>query len=528
LARESTEGVIAAVERWAAIPVHPILVAAYPVLFLFRENADEQVTLAPLWIPLVAAMGGGAALWLVCAAALRDLRAGALLASFLIALFFGFGHAWNLVGDVLGLRRYLAAAWLVLALIGIVVASRRSPWFSRATRFTNVVAVLAVAMNVLPLAEFALALGRQPLDPAAKPAFDTESASARRPEIYYLIFDRYASATTLATQYGYDNSPFLSELERRGFFVAEDSWANYLKTGFSLSSSLQMEYLDGERLAAAAASPDDRSAIYATLRDHLAVPVTLKALGYEYVQVSSFFEPTATNVDADLTLRFEDGGEFSSSLLATTFLSLFESREPKYDVPPNVLYPEPVQRAHTLYQFDVLPETRHRPGPTFVFAHFLVPHPPYTFDRDGSQPTSEERAARSEEEEYVRQLEWTNDRILETIDALLDVDSGEEPVIIIQADEGPFPGRYQADQPSFDWLTATEDEVARKMGILNAYRLPIGDPAKAGLYASITPVNSFRVVFNTVFGASLPLLPDRYYLYPSDMRQYEFVEIDRP
>ena len=37
---------------WTSIPFHPFLVAAYPIVFLFAINADEQVTIDPLWPPL--------------------------------------------------------------------------------------------------------------------------------------------------------------------------------------------------------------------------------------------------------------------------------------------------------------------------------------------------------------------------------------------------------------------------------------------------------------------------------------------
>ena len=43
------------------LALHPLLAAAYPVLFLFAQNVAEQVTLQPLWIPLVASLGAGAA-----------------------------------------------------------------------------------------------------------------------------------------------------------------------------------------------------------------------------------------------------------------------------------------------------------------------------------------------------------------------------------------------------------------------------------------------------------------------------------
>ena len=75
-----------------AIPIHPLLAAAYPVVFLFATNAAEQVTLEPLWLPLLVSVGAAVALtgllWLL----VRDIRRAALLATVLIIGFFGYGH----------------------------------------------------------------------------------------------------------------------------------------------------------------------------------------------------------------------------------------------------------------------------------------------------------------------------------------------------------------------------------------------------------------------------------------------------
>ena len=45
------------------------------------------------------------------------------------------------------------------------------------------------------------------------------------------------------------------------------------------------------------------------------------------------------------------------------------------------------------------------------------------------------------------------------------------------------------------------------MRIFNAYYLPEG--GNENLYETITPVNTFRVVFNTYFGGRYELLPDK-------------------
>jgi hypothetical protein len=60
-----------------------------------------------------------------------------------------------------------------------------------------------------------------------------------------------------------------------------------------------------------------------------------------------------------------------------------------------------------------------------------------------------------------------------------------------------------------DWDSPANSCLWERTSILNAYYLP-GD-GKNKLYPSISPVNSFRIVLNTYFGAELPLLPDRTY-----------------
>jgi hypothetical protein len=88
------------------------------------------------------------------------------------------------------------------------------------------------------------------------------------------------------------------------------------------------------------------------------------------------------------------------------------------------------------------------------------------------------------------------------------------PVILLQADHGPG--------SRLDWESPEGSDLRERFSILNAYRLPAAE--QGALYASISPVNSFRVVFNTYFGARLQLLPDQSYFAYWD-RPYDFLEI---
>jgi hypothetical protein len=508
--------------KWSSAPLHPVLVAAYPVLFLFAENAEQQVTLAPLWLPLAVCLAGGLGALLVLSAALRDWQRGALLASLMLALFFSFGHVWNLVGSALGQRWVLGAIWLAVALVGGFLIWRGGRWVPGTGRFLNAATVLLVAFNVFRVANYAsvaAAAGEE-----VTPPDDVQlTAPSEPPDIYYIILDRYANVVTLRDIYEFDNEPFMRELEERGFTVARHAWANYFKTALSVYSSLSMKHIDPEELGVTE-PPHDFTSIFAALRDHLAVPTALKSIGYDYIHLGNWWEPTATNIDADVSLRFQESAEFSGALFSTTLLSLFSPpAESGTDDDGETISRRDLARATTLYAFDRLEESAGRGGPTFVFAHILVPHPPYIFNPDGSVLAEDVARGRSERVNYVRQTRFTNTRVLEAIDTLLR-GSGSDPIIILQADEGPWPRDFTRHQRTYQWLQAPPEEIQRKFGILNAIHLPDGiDPADFGFTDRTSPVNEFRIVFNAIFDADLPLLPDVTYLSPDYAQMYDFV-----
>jgi hypothetical protein len=506
------------------LPLHPLGMAAAPVLFLFAENQVQQVSLDPLWRPLGLAVLFGAALLIAGAALLRDWRRGALLASLVLVLFFSFGHAWNLVGDALGDRGWLAGIYLLVALLGALLIWRRNgPWVSSTTGFVNVAVLLLVVFNASRVADFALGSASPVADQSASlpPGVSTPD---RRPDIYYIVLDRYAGPTTLESVYGIDNEPFFGALEERGFSVARDAWANYFKTAMSLTASLSMEYIAG--------TDDDEANREAWnnwhrgLQEPLAVPATLTDLGYEYVHIGNYWEPTATNADADIVIRWEDMTEFDAAVSATTVLALLDEPLPD-DGDPETVPRGDLARESTRVGFEALEAAASRPGPTYVFAHILVPHPPYVWDADGSVPTPEEAETRTDEQKYAAQLAWTNQRVMQAIDRLLAAPAGEEPIIVLQADEGPYPERFREIGYPFKWFNATDEEVEQKFAILNAVHLPGVDPAAAGFSDHTSPVNNFRIVFNAFFGADLRLHPDVSYLSLDTFRPLELREVRR-
>ena len=139
------------------------------------------------------------------------------------------------------------------------------------------------------------------------------------------------------------------------------------------------------------------------------------------------------------------------------------------------------------------------PGPKFVFTHILLPHPPYVHASDGHFLTAEEMQGRDGETLFRDQLAYANTRIREIIGGLLALPEDRRPIIILQADEGPETPEYRATRKTtWDWHTASTEDLEIKFGILNAWYVP-GD-RQVGLYPELTSINTFPLLFRDYFG----------------------------
>jgi len=131
-----------------------------------------------------------------------------------------------------------------------------------------------------------------------------------------------------------------------------------------------------------------------------------------------------------------------------------------------------------------------------------------TGDASGFMGTHEEYVSG-----YSSEVGYLNQRLIKVIDSIL-TRSDQPPIIIIQGDHGP--GNY------FNMIEASNTCLRERYSILNAYYFPDND--YTALYPTITPVNSFRVVFNQYFGTNLDLLEDKSF-YATWLAPYVFSDV---
>ncbi len=486
-------------------PFHPLLFAMLPVLSMFAANPGQRAG-HELTDSLGIVLAASALLLLMAWAVYRDGRKAALSVSVLLLVW------WmqvedETVGAWLGQKRYVMPLTYVAVLAWAVWLYRRRAPLTGLTGFANWAAVGTVLPPIIMLA---VAGTRSPQASAATTPSIAAGAVTAKPDIYYVIFDRYGDHQTAAA-YGLEND-IDRYLTDKGFYVAPASRSNYMKTALSLASSLNAEYLD-EVLRGREQSAD-WTPVYQHVWRHR-VGAFLRSQGYSYTHLGSWYYPTRENPQATRNVNYYTAVPRAVLRLfdSETFAPVQRAFGPWLD--------DRLQNWHRVRrQLDDISKLVPTPGPKFVFLHVLVPHPPYVFDRDGSYVTKGQERKRSFAENYTNQVLAANAMIRRLVEAILR-DSPSPPVIIVQGDEGPYPPG--TGRETFDWRTATQTQLVEKTGILNAYYLPGAD--RGALYPTISPVNSFRVVFNAYFGANLPLLPDRTMRHVSDQQPFAFDDI---
>ncbi len=500
------------------LALHPLLFALAPILFLYSHNA-ARLPIAPseLVLPLAVSLAAALVLWLLLWLVMRSSRRAALMVSLSLALFFIYGRALDAIGSSAPPELLPGIAGVIL-LLGLIFFGRPRREFAGLTIFLNLASLALVIIN--------LATGVPALLRSERTSGNASGAATAEtvgmPDIYYIILDGYARADVLNSVYNCDNSGFISWLEQQGFCIAARSRSNYSQTYLSLASSLNMTYLDS---VASRLGPEseNRSALVRMIGDSR-VAKELRRRGYTIASFASGYTGTdLRNADTHFAPRWALS-EFQNVLISTTALPLVLDRilkRSQYDL----------HRERILYAFEHLPDAARLKHPVFVFCHILSPHPPFVFRANGEktapqgyftiteggtfQTVDKEKVRREYVEKYGEQLQFINAKTKTAIERIL-VTSPQPPVIILQADHGPG--------SVLNWDNPEPADLAERFAILNAYYVPkaVNPPAK-----SLSPVNSFRLLFNQLFGTDYGLLTDKSW-FSTIARPWRLYDADRP
>ncbi len=508
--------VVATIWRW---PLHVLFFGMYPVLFLFGRN-QRELEFGVVVLPILLIWLAGFTLVSVLSLLTRSWLRASLLASAFIVIFFTYPHLYDVFGygkiELLGATLTTSKVTNAIAVLVTIFATA---WVMRSrvslpslTRVANTTACILVVLSLVTVVTNR-ASGNESGRFSREEVGDVKGTTTEKsPDIYYFIFDRYANEASL-TEYGFDNTPFLSSLTGEGFEVVHHSPGNYPNTTESLASSLNMKYLD-ELAGRVGVESSSITPMRQSIKDN-AVSEFLRGRGYDFYNVGSWWEGTRTNDFAKKSYVAEQRSlglnEFSTNLfLKDTLLGKMAAR----------FFPE-TYTGHAdrfEYQLSAVREVAAKPEATYTFAHFLMPHDPYVFNADCTPRSPEKVGESTYQQNYLDQLQCANTKIL---DLMRDIKaaSATPPLIVLQSDEGPHP--ILSPRTTSSWLDLPDRSYREKLRILNATFAPDGFHLPEGT----TPVNTFRYVFNHYFGTSFEILPNKSFVFEREERPYKFIEV---
>lgn len=490
----------------------PLITGLYPILSLTAHNINE-IKLEDTYRSFLLSFILTILIIIISSILFKDKSKAALIATFFLFFFFSYGHLYlaitnqDSIFSFLGRHRYLIAGWILAYFLVHywVFQKLKSP--------NNLVSSLTFIMTILILMPsiqiLTYTINNASSSEATFLEIDTTTIqdSSNKPDIYYIILDAYGRHDYLKDIFNYDNSPFLQSLEENGFYIANCSQTNYSQTKLSLATSLNINYLETFYDREIEGEIRETASINGYIENNL-VRQTLKSYGYQIISLESGWGFTQYK-DADYYFTkdagFYSNGIFSQPLnqiealfIQTSALTIIPILFPSQTslLVPNTETPTYDHYERVLFTLDTLKIIPEIPGPKFVFAHIVSPHTPYIFDSNGNYSDEDLGFFTG----YSNQAKYISLRVQDVIDEIIEK-SPEPPIIIIQGDHGP--------------LIWEESGVDARMSILNAYHLPAG--GNELLYPSISPVNTFRVIFNHYFDGNYEMLEDigYYSTYPS-------------
>ena len=501
--------------------IHPYLFAIFPIISLYNHNKDIA-KFSHIFYPIAISFLSTIVLYFLLKILAKNKVKAAVLSSSLVIQFFVFGYFIHIIPCLsvvnfklpITTHHLIIVIWIDFVILTFILVLKTKRNLISINGYLNTAAIFLFFFPVINI------LTKQYNNLEVPERYKVNHSNLQNkveylPDIYYIVFDGYARADILKEIYGYDNNYFIDYLTNSGFFVADQSKANYSQTYLSMASSLNLKLLNSLSGIVGEES-SDRSLLSKMISKNYVYEL-LKNKGYLFVSVPGCWTGRGLYADIHLHNDKKSLSDFEIALINITPLSVFLGKYIHLNS----------RRESLLFSWDNIPNITEIDSPTFMYAHFLIPHPPFIFTKDGKSinpkglPVEWDGShyfkiypSKTEyREKYKNQLAYVNKKVKKMIDEILDR-SNKPPIIILQSDHGPGSLTY--------WENPEKTNMKERFSILNAYYLP--EEGKKFLYESITPVNTFRVLFNYLFDTNFEMLDDESY-FSTWSHPYKFINV---
>jgi hypothetical protein len=395
---------------------------------------------------------------------------------------------------------------LMILMIAIIVFLRKSRHPVRVNLFLNLLFTVFLIWDLFILAfpnlnprMFSLLQKPVSLNVSSLPGRDS------LPSIYYIVPDGYPSTQYQQETLGVERNMLTDSLEKLGFYEIPDTRSNYSNTAFSLAATLGMNYVEGM-------GTSKKMAPYMYNKSMQMVKNTplisfLKQQGYDIFNYSIFDldkQPALRkNVFLSMTTRqliFHN--IFWNCIKRDLFWQLIpgyleRKKRAEAEAHKRVFRNQHEYNNRVLSLIGDLVRTPPVSAPRFMYAHLMMPHYPYFCDSAGRlYPDSLVFGDKmiNDKERFTMYLLYTNKMLLNTVEQIMQHDSGKK-IIIIQSDHGMY-----------EFSLFREDDAFR-----NFTAIYTPDQDYAGFYNGMSNVNTFRIILNQYFGQDLPVLQDKQF-----------------
>ena len=483
------------IKEWILFPfLLPVffVIHGWQVWYKYIDLADV-LSLSGMYLLLAGA------LFLLTRICVRNNAKAALFSFLLLVLFFFWGY---IIDNAKALMPgFFLSRIAVLVPVLLVLTVSLTIWFGRAQQpvrrrivyYLNLLLLVYIGVDCGIMLYRQLTMNKQ--SKVQVQALQQAQATGKTGwDVYFIVFDEYGNAASLKQNLGYDNSSIDSFLAAKGFSVQHNSRSNYNLTQFSMASLLNMSYLNG--------IPADRNIGFeeynncVSLISNNQVVKTFTGAGYDFENYSVFGINDQPAIADEFFLPVK-----TRLITANTFYERQMSIYPWWLVRGKSKIGFLWERYYfkgfrgNNRVFEKLENSAKNTAakPRFIYAHLMLPHPPYYYDSTGKLgelPDIYKASKELDPQHYKYSVQYANGKIKSLVN---EIQQKKNAAIIIMGDHG---FRKVVNSP----------DSALFFSNFNAVYFP--DKDYHNLYDSVSNVNMFRIVLNKVLRTQFSLLPD--------------------
>jgi len=504
---------------------HPFLVAVFPILIIYSQNIG-RVNFEDLILPIILVLIFSIVLYYTLKIILKNPFKSALIVTIILILLFSYGHVYYLLNDVsidgfdIGRNLYLIPAFGLALGILIFFTIRAGRVFDNATSIINVVSIVFIMVAISNVVFVGAEITNYDKDSSQELFYETRdfsgyfephkfliSENQELPDVYYLILDEYARNDALLEYHDFSNHELTEFLENKGFHIAKNSFANYPMSVQSIPATMNMNYINflADEIGTEVRNYKPLNEKNYGLYPNNMVIKNFKEMNYKIITFNTFALHLHENPLSDETFCHRDkfllDNRLVDVLARTSIFGYYVER-----------WAEGELRQVTLCAFENFGNAGNVfDEPVFVWAHLMLPHPPWVFGPNGEEITPGKPLLITDNPEfrdsgwepkrqYIQQVQFANKKTIEVVENILE--NNKNVIIIIQGDHGTA---WETN-----WMEPSKDDAWQRLRNFDAIYFPDEDK-RVQLNDDRTLVNTFRIVFNSYFGSDYEMLENKMY-----------------